>query len=211
MTDSPVVRAIQQRLREDGYTDVPSPFKIAGVEFSFTGVMRGSRGRALDLVILVDTTTGDFGDRDGKRVRQRVEALSRALDVTRSRYVVTVILAGAVLSDSIEVLSQTCRVLNVESVTLDENGKLTDETAQKRLDDRIRVLLALKLPDPVAETADTGGPAMDQLVQALPGYIDQDLKAAVIAASVAGEEAVTEAAGSVINRPFQNETKEGQS
>ena len=31
---------------------------------------------------LVDTTTGHYGDRDPDRVRQRVEALSRALDVT---------------------------------------------------------------------------------------------------------------------------------
>ena len=66
--------------------------EVANVEFSFTRALRGSDGRSLDLIILVDTTTGDFGDRNAGRVRQRVEALSRALDVTGSRYVVTVIL-----------------------------------------------------------------------------------------------------------------------
>jgi hypothetical protein len=85
VSDSPLVQAIQERLRVGGYTDLPTPFKIASVEFAFTGAMRGRDGRALDLVLLVDTTTGDFGDRDGGRVRQRVEALSRALDVTGSR------------------------------------------------------------------------------------------------------------------------------
>jgi len=88
--------------------------------------MRGRDGRALDLILLIDTTTGDFGDRDGGRVRQRVEALSRALDVTGSRYVVTVILAGAVLTEGIEALSETCRVLQVEGVALDREGKPAD-------------------------------------------------------------------------------------
>ena len=114
MSGSPLVQAIQERLRAGGYSDLSTPFKVAGVEFAFTGAMRGRDGRALDLVLLVDTTTGDFGDRDGGRVRQRVEALSRALDVTGSRYVVTVILAGAMLSEGIEALSETCRVLQVE-------------------------------------------------------------------------------------------------
>ncbi|MGG2324774.1 hypothetical protein, partial [Salmonella enterica] len=82
---------------------------------------------ALDLVLLVDTTTGEFGDRDGERVRQRVEALSRALDVTGSRYVVTVILAGAILAEGIEALSETCRVSQVEGITLDPGGTPLDE------------------------------------------------------------------------------------
>ena len=129
MSGSPLVHAIQERLRGTGYSDLPTPFKVAGVEFAFTGAMHGRGGRALDLVLLVDTTTGDFGDRDGGRVRQRVEALSRALDVTGSRYVLTVILAGAVLTEGIEALSETCRVLQVESVALDDQGKPADETA----------------------------------------------------------------------------------
>jgi hypothetical protein len=124
---------------------------------------------------------------------------------------VTAILAGAVLKEGIEALSETCRVLNVESVGLDENGKLKDEAAKRRLDDRIRVLLDLKLPDPVDENSGDGGPAMDQLVQALPGDIDNDLKAAVIAASGSGEEAVIEAAASIIDRHFETDTKEEQS
>jgi len=204
VSGSPLVQAIQERLRASGYSDLSTPFKVAGVEFAFTGAMRGRDGRALDLVLLVDTTTGDFGDRDGGRVRQRVEALSRALDVTGSRYAVTVILAGAVLAEGIEVLSETCRVLQVEGVALNDEGKPADEIAERQLDDRIRVLLPLTLPIPLAETQDGSGPAMEQLVRALPAGTNKALVDAVIAASSAGEQAVTDAVALVINGAFQS-------
>ena len=170
--------------------------------------MRGRDGRALDLVLLVDTTTGDFGDRDGERVRQRVEALSRALDVTGSRYVVTAILAGAVLAEGIEALSETCRVLHVERVALNDQGKPADETAKRQLDDRIRVLLPLTLPLPIVETHDGSAPAMERLVRALPVGTNKAMVDAVIAASSAGEQSVTDAAALVINSAFQSEPGE---
>jgi hypothetical protein len=162
VSGSPLVEVIQERLRGAGYSELSTPFKVAGVEFAFTGAMRGREGRALDLVLLVDTTTGSFGDRDGARVRQRVESLSRALDVTGSRYVVTVILAGAILVDGIEALSETCRVLPVDGIALNAEGKPLDEAAERQLDNRIRVLLPLFLPVPLAEMPG-GGAAMEQL------------------------------------------------
>ena len=210
MIGSPLVQAIQERLRGAGYGDVSMPLKVAGVQFFFTGAMLGRNGRALDLVLLVDTTTGDFGDRDGARVRQRVEALSRAFDVTGSRYVVTVILAGAVLAEGIEALSDTCRVLQVEGVALDDQSKPADETAKRQLDDHIRVLLPLTLPDPIAETQNASGPAMEQLVCALPAGMNKALVDAVIAASSVGEQAVTDAVALVISGAFQSESGEEQ-
>lgn len=208
MRGSPLVQAIHERLQTAGYSDLTTPFKVAGVEFAFTGAMRGRDGRALDLVLLIDTTTGDFGDRDAGRVRQRVEALSRALDVTGSRYVITAILAGAVLADSIEILSETCRVLPVEGILLDADGKPADEIAERQLDDRIRVLLPLILPDPTAPSPDGGGPAMDQLVRALPARTTKALIDAVIAGSEHGEQGVTDAASSVIGAVFLADTAE---
>ena len=208
MSASPLVQTIQERLRGAGYRDLSTPFKLANVEFAFTGAMRGSNGRALDLILLVDTTTGDFGDRDGERVRQRVEALSRALDVTGSRYVVTVILAGAVLAEGIEALSETCRVLHVERVALNDQGKPVDETAKRQLDDRIRVLLPLTLPLPIVATHDGSAPAMERLVRALPVGTNKAMVDAVIAASSAGEQSVTDAAALVINSAFQSEPGE---
>lgn len=211
MSSSPIVHAIQERLREAGYSDLPTPFNVAGVEFAFTGAMRGRDGRALDLVLLVDTTTGDYGDRDGGRVLQRVEALSRALDVTGSRYVVTAILAGAVLAEGIETLSETCRVLQVESINLDDQGKPADDEAKNQLDDRIRVLLPLTLPLPVVEAQNSSGPALDQLVRALPADTDAALLDALINASNDGEQAVTDAVALAINGAFQPDPEEDQS
>lgn len=205
MSGSPLLLAIRERLLSAGYSDLPLRIKVAGVAFEFSGAMRGRDGRSLDLVFLVDTTTGDFGDRDGVRVRQRIEALSRALDVTGSRYVVTVILAGAALSEGVEALSETCRVLQVEGVALDDQGQPRDKTASRQLDDRIRVLLPLTLPPQIAETQDGSGSALEQLVRALPAGTNRALVEAVIAASGVGEQAVIDAAAVVINSEFQEE------
>ena len=55
-------------------------------------------------------------------------------------------------------------MLQVEGVALNDEGKPADEIAERQLDDRIRVLLPLTLPHPLAETQDGSGPAMEQLV-----------------------------------------------
>ena len=130
------------KLTAEGYERQPTPFKIANVTFDFTAALRGARGRSLDLVLVVDTTE----DRRGERIRQRVEALSRALDVARSRLVLTTVLAGAPIPPAAVVaIGRVCRVLLVESFTVD----LGD--ADLALEDALRVLLPLRLPDP-AET-----------------------------------------------------------
>ena len=208
MSDSPLVNMILGRLREAGYRDLAAPFRVATVEFEFTAALRGSDRRALDLVLVVDTTTGEFGDRESARVRQRVEALSRALDVTGSRYVVTVILAGAVLGTDIEALAETCRVLHVDGLPLSGNGGLADDAAHNQLEDRIRVLLPLTLPPPIIVTEHGSAPAMDQLVRALPAGVDNALLAAVIGASQQGEQAVTDATASVLDAVLLIEEKQ---
>tara|TARA_R110001606_G_scaffold241078_1_gene389086 strand:- start:15465 stop:16088 length:624 start_codon:yes stop_codon:yes gene_type:complete len=198
MSDSPMIESIIRLLHEAGYRELATPFRVATVEFEFTAALRGSDRRALDLVLLVDTTTGNFGDRDSARVNQRVGALGRALDVTGSRYVVTVILAGAVLGDEIEMLAETCRVLHVDRVQLGTDGMLTEE-ARKRLEDQIRVLLPLALPPPLASGEEENGSVMDQLVRALPSRADKELEAAILEASKLGEQAVTNAMVSALS------------
>ena len=198
MSDSPLVNVILGRLREAGYRDLAAPFQVASVEFKFTAALRGSNRRALDLVLVVDTTTGKFGDRDGARVRERISALNRALDVTGSRYVVTVILAGATLGQDIEVLAETCRVLHVDSLPLNANGEPADDAACNQLEDRIRVLLPLTLPSPLIVTESDSGPAMDQVARALSSEVDETLLTAVTTASQQGEQAVTDALASVL-------------
>ena len=198
MSDSPLVNLVLRRLHEAGYRELSVPFRVATVQFEFTAALRGSDRRALDLVLVVDTTTGDFGDRDSARVRQRVEALGRALDVTGSRYVVTVVLAGAALGEDIEALTEICRVLHVEGLRLDSTGELEGDAARDTLEDQLRVLLPLTLPPPLVVTEDGNGPAMDQLTRVLPAGMDEGLLGAVVAASQHGEQAVTRAVASVL-------------
>ena len=197
MSDSALVNAIVRRLLEVGYSQIPTPFRVATVSFDFTAALRGRNGRALDLVLLVDTTTGDFGDRDATSVRQRVEALSRALDVTGSRYVVTMILAGAALSGETESLAQTCRVLHVEAFTSDptRGGQIA-----ATLDDRIGILLPLTLPTGSSPSAGEGGNAMAKLLAALPKEIDRAVFDAVLDASADSEGAVTEALTNLMDK-----------
>ncbi len=208
MSDSPLVNVILGRLREAGYRDLAAPFQVASVEFKFTAALRGSNRRALDLVLVVDTTTGKFGDRDGARVRERISALNRALDVTGSRYVVTVILAGATLGQDIEVLAETCRVLHVDSLPLNANGEPADDAACNQLEDRIRVLLPLTLPSPLIVTESDSGPAMDQVARALSSEVDETLLTAVTTASQQGEQAVTDALASVLGAVLVIEEEE---
>ncbi len=204
MSGSQIVGAVQARLRNASYKDLSTPFRVANVEFSFTAAMRGSEGRSLDLVLIFDTTTGDFGDKDAARVRQRVEALGRALDVTGSRYVITAVLAGASLATGIEALAEICRVLQVEHVPLDAAGKPASDIAAEQLDDQIRVLLPLTLPAAPASAGDGSGLAMEQLVKALASGADANMVEALIAASGEGEEAVTEVIGAMIDAAFHD-------
>ena len=141
MTGSLLVSGLVKRLEASGYQAISTPFKVSSVDFEFTAALRGTEGRGLDLVLIVDTATGEHGDRDATKVRQRVEALSRALDITASRYVLTAILAGASLPGDIDALSATCRVLTIEHASLDTEGRPTSEMAAEALDDHIRVLL----------------------------------------------------------------------
>jgi hypothetical protein len=202
VTVSPLIAAVQQRLRAAEYDDLSTPFRIAGVEFQFTGVMRGRHGRALDLVLLVDTTAGDFGDSDAARVRHRVQAMSRALDVTGSRYVLTIVLAGAALPGDMESLAETSRVLHVDTLPLDADGS----PDLRRLEDSIRVLLPLSIPQASMDEQD--GTAQEQLEKALANTVDSSTIQAIMAASEHGEDAVTTAIAGIIDRVFQNGKEE---
>lgn len=212
MTNSPIVSAVQSRLRAANYTELPTPLRVAGVEFPFTAAMRGSDGRALDLLLVVDTTTGDFGDKDAIRIRQRIEALSRALDVTGSRYVVTAILVGATLAGGIDALAETCRVLQVDGIPLNALGKPDGEIAATQLDDQIRVLLPLTLPLAVTLVEGSGGTAMEQLAKALGKDVDASLLKTLIAAAADGENEVSTAVGTLIDGTFEHDAdkKEGR-
>lgn len=192
MSDAPLVKVIVQRLLGAGYVSLPTPFRVATVEFDFTAALTGAETRSLDLVLIVDTTSGEFGDRSAQRVIQRIEALSRALDVTESRYVVTVILAGAALAGNVERLAETCRVLHVDDVDLGADGLPANDQVAARLDDNIRVLLPLIIPDGAVKAASAASGAMNELRAALT-KVDPAFLGHLINAAESGEDEVTAA------------------
>lgn len=175
---------------------LPSPFSVASVSFEFTKALRGKSERALDLVLLVDASTGSLGDTDSNRVRERIEALSQALDVTGSRLVLTVIVAGATLaSGDAEGLTAVCRVLTVREASLNAQDEPTDAGEARALDDAIRVLLPLRMSDFGDEVEPEDGNVLKELREALPPNSDQQLVKDVLAASNQGANAVTRALG----------------
>jgi hypothetical protein len=195
MSAALLVGGLVKRLESAGYARLATPFRVASVDFEFTAALRGSDGRGLDLILVVDTATGEYGDRDAARVRQRVEALSRALDITQSRYVLTVVLAGAALQGDKEALSATCRVLSVESISLDADGMPINAAAAETLDDQIRVLLPLDLRPNEGEEPLSKGDTVSELLAALPKSLDEELVGMIASASIKGKAAVTEALG----------------
>jgi hypothetical protein len=195
MSDALLVRGLVLRLQAAGYNVLETPFRVASVDFDFTAALLGTEGRSLDLILIVDTATGEFGDRDAAAVRQRIESLSRALDVTQSRYLLTVILAGASLATLVDSLSPICRVLTIETATLKADGTPSSNEAKEALDDHIRLLLPLDLRvDEAAGDVAPRDPIME-LMATLPPTLDQALLRGVAEASARGEDAVTKALG----------------
>jgi hypothetical protein len=117
---------------------------VASVPFEFAALLVGSE-RALDLIVVIDTLT-----EPEVRIRQKVEGLSRALDLVASRRPLTTVLVGpppsAVL---VEALSRVCRVLPV--------GTPTGAGADISLSDALAVLLPLELADASESVVDPFG------------------------------------------------------
>jgi hypothetical protein len=99
----------------------------------------------------------------GDRTRQRLEALSRALDVADSHLVLTAVLAGAALPPTtVEAIAKGCRVL---LVTDDPRAApvAAREAAQLEFEDRLRVLLPLQLGDNIEIATDPLASVLRQL------------------------------------------------
>jgi hypothetical protein len=179
LTISVLTSAVVARLEAAGYRRLRTPFMVASVRFDFTAVLQGSDGRSFDVILIVDTSVGEAGESGGERIRQRIEALSRALDISHSRLVLTAVLAGAPLPpNEVEAISRTCRVLTVEPLDLSSGGVPT-EAAARDLDDRLRVLLPLQLDNESDSVADPIG----ELERSLPSTIDRRTVEVLLAAS----------------------------
>ena len=154
MSGSLLIDFITSRLLTSNYRQIATPFSVASVHFEFDAAFIGNPPRSSDLVIVVDTSVSDDIGKIGDRVRQKLQALSRALDITSSNLVLTVILTGASLPPvQVDTISRICRVLVVNSnpdlVPDDEKEKALEE-----FEDRIRSLLPLAAASLESEVAD---------------------------------------------------------
>lgn len=182
MSPSGPIRMVADRLERAEYERVPDRFKVAAVTFDFPAVLTGKRERSTDLIILIDTDDKEAIGERGIRARQRLEALTMALDVAGWGVVVTAILVGPPLpSGTVEDLTRACRVLTLSKATLD------GADGAPSLDDRLRVLLPL---DPgFGEDALVADP-LGQLEHEMRGTPDARLADQLIAASIRGEDEV---------------------
>jgi hypothetical protein len=167
-----------------GYRLRSSPVTVASVPFDFAAVLIGA-DRTLDLIIVIDTL-----EEDESRVLQKVQALSRALDLVVSRRSLTVILVGPPpRATIIEALSRVCRVLPV--------GTPTGEGVGQFLNDALAVLLPLNLPHMSEAVADPLGEVHKRL-----STEENDLET-LLAAAPMGAKAVQEALRALIQEPLR--------
>jgi hypothetical protein len=127
---SSLVERVTSFLANAGYQQLRKPLEVASIKFDFSGVLVGG-DRALDLVIVENTA------RDSQaRLVQRVESLSRALDVAESRRSLTVVLVGTRLAPVIlERMSRVARTLVIEGASESE--------VEQEFRDRLAALLPL--------------------------------------------------------------------
>ena len=171
MNDSTPVGRIASALVGAGYVRLPDVLVVGGMklEFSAAFVLEGS---STELVLVADTA----GEDEALLIR-KLNGVARALDVSRSRRSLTLVLAGPRPKPAtVESLARVCRVLPLGSVT----GADADMIVRNWL----AVLLPLTLPQ-------DDGSATNPLTQlgSLAAKLDEPLRRLVDVASQ-GESAV---------------------
>src|SRR5947208_680950 len=132
-------RVVEILIQEGGYRELPQPLKIGSLSFEFTHTLVAS-SRAIDLVIVIELK----GDTVDNAVTRKILALTRALDVLRSKRSVTAVLtSGQAAPETVHSISKVCRVLNI--------GAPTGPKATEAVRDWLSVLLPLREP-PAFET-----------------------------------------------------------
>jgi hypothetical protein len=189
--NSPIQRVVTL-LTNAGYRPRELPMTVAKMPFEFSAVLLGA-DRALDLIVLVDTLT-----EAESRIRQKIEGLSRALDLVASRRPLTVVLVGPPPRAAIlEALGRVCRVLTV--------GTPTGKGADRFLSDALAVLLPLELPRADETVADPIG----EVQKRLPASPDKEGLSDLLKAAPQGADAVQDALRMWVGEPLM-EPETGQ-
>ena len=179
-------RVLDILVQEGGYRQLPKPFKVGSISFDFTHALVAGE-RANDLVIIIELK-GDTVD-DG--IARKVMALTRALDVMRSKRPVTAVLtSGQPRAETLQSISKVCRVLPV--------GAPSGPDAISTVRDWLAVLLPLTQPTAVDILLDWEA----DLRAATAATAKGELMDALIGAAVRGNEAVETVLADAIAEPI---------
>lgn len=179
-------RVVEILVEEGGYRELTRPFKVGSVSFDFTHALVAG-ARANDLVIVIDLK----GDTADDALIRKVLALTRALDVMRSKRPVTAVLtSGQPRSETVQLISKVCRVLPV--------GSPTGPDAIDAVRDWLAALLPLTEPAAVETMLDWEADLRAVAPEAAKG----ELMEALIDAAPRGKLAVEEVLAATISQPM---------
>jgi hypothetical protein len=163
---------------EGGYRELPRPFKVGSLSFEFTHALVAG-DKANDLVIVIELK----GDTAEDAVIRKVMALTRALDVMRSKRPVTAVLtSGQPRSETVQSISRVCRVLPI--------GAPAGPNAQNAVRDWLSVLLPLREPTAFEIFLDWEGDLRGKVPATARGQLLDELVAAAPHGKVSVEEAL---------------------
>lgn len=183
------VESVVDILANGGYSPLPRPVAVAGVPFDFDALLVGG-DRAFDLVVVADTVR-----ENNVRLRQRVEALARALDVVGSKRSLTVITVGPPPKrNEVNGMSRVSRVLSV-SPRAHRSGEIAEV---------LSVLLPLRLPTGSSMLADP----VESLAVWLSGQRERKALSSVLESAAGGAEEVTKSLVSYLQEPLTTLQKE---
>ncbi len=171
MSDSTPVGRVESALVGAGYLRLPDALVVGGMKLDFSAAFV-HQGSTTELVLVADTAAED----DALLIR-KMTGVARALDVSRSRRSLTLVIAGPRPKPAtLESLGRICRVLPMGSVT----GADADVVVRNWL----AVLLPLTLPE-------ADGSAINSLtrIETFAANLDDSLRRLVDVAAQ-GESAV---------------------
>lgn len=175
-------------LKDAGYRRLEDPLEIAGLVFDVAAAFVGV-GHSADLVVV-----GDMAANGEKKVVQQIEGIARALDVMRSQRPLTSIIVGPrPVGRNLQVLSQVGRILAVE-----------EASDPKDLQDKLSILLPLKLPKTLSSEHDIGAGDADIVPST-------DHAAQFLEASEFGEDAVRTRFYEALRQALAEEVDDSQS
>jgi len=187
-------RVVEILIQQGKYRELPQPLKVGSLSLEFDHALVASE-RANDLVIVIELKGGTS---DEALVR-KVLALTRALDVMKSRRSVTVVLtSGPALPETVQSISRVCRVLPV--------GTPVGPKAADAVRDWLSVLLPISQPATVETLVDWIGDLVAEIPAAVAGPFADEL----VAAALLGKQVVENRLAEAIQTAVEPALAEGE-